>query len=84
MTALETGLMGLLAGVLSLPTGFLLAVILVDVINVRSFGWTMRLSASPVVFAQAVALSVLAAVLASAYPLWRMRWMSLSSALRQE
>ena len=84
LTSLETGLMGLLAGVLSLPTGFLLAVILVDVINVRSFGWTMRLSASPLVFAQAVALSVLAAVLASAYPLWRMRRMSLSSALRQE
>ena len=39
--------MGLLAGVLSLPTGFLLAVILVDVINVRSFGWTMRLAPRP-------------------------------------
>ncbi len=84
LTALETGLMGLLAGVLSLPTGLLLAVILVDVINVRSFGWTMQLGSSPAVFVQAVALSVLAAVLASAYPLWRLQRMSLASALRQE
>jgi len=31
--------MGLAAGLLSLPTGVLLARILIDVINVRSFGW---------------------------------------------
>src|SRR6185436_20008660 len=65
LTLLETGLMGLLAGVLSLPTGFLLAAILVDVINVRSFGWTMRLVASPEVFVLAVLTSVVAALAAS-------------------
>ena len=37
------------------PSGWLLAVILVDVINVRSFGWTMRLEADPWLFAQAFA-----------------------------
>jgi putative ABC transport system permease protein len=84
LTLLESGLMGLLAGVLSLPMGYLLAVILVDVINVRSFGWTMRLVASPSVFAQALLLSVLAALLASLYPLWRLQRLPLSSALRQE
>ncbi|HEY7514681.1 MAG TPA: ABC transporter permease, partial [Vicinamibacteria bacterium] len=84
LTLLESGLMGLLAGVLSLPMGLLLAVILVDVINVRSFGWTMRLVASPSVFAQALLLSVLAALLASLYPLWRLQRLPLSSALRQE
>ncbi len=81
---LESGLMGLLAGVLSLPTGFLLAVILVDVINVRSFGWTMRLVPGPWVFVQALLLSVLAALLASLYPLRRLERMPLSTALRQE
>jgi putative ABC transport system permease protein len=84
LTLLETGLMGLLAGVLSLPTGFLLAAILVDVINVRSFGWTMRLVASPEVFGEAVLTSVVAALAASLYPLWRLERMSLASALRQE
>jgi putative ABC transport system permease protein len=84
LTLLETGLMGLLAGILSLPTGFLLAAILVDVINVRSFGWTMRLVTSPWVFAQAVLTSVFAALLASVYPLWRLERMPLASALRHE
>jgi putative ABC transport system permease protein len=84
LTLLESGLMGLLAGVLSLPTGLLLAVILTDVINVRSFGWTMRLVSSPSVFAQALLSSVLGALLASLYPLRRLERMPLSSALRQE
>ena len=76
--------MGLTAGLLSLPTGLLLSSILVNVINVRSFGWTMRLQADPLVFAQALALSVAAAVLASVYPLLRLQRMPLAAALRQE
>lgn len=84
LTLLETGLMGATAGLLSLPMGFLLAVILVDVINVRSFGWTMRLAAEPMVFAQALAVSVAAALLASVYPLLRLRRLPLAAALRQE
>ncbi len=84
LTILETGFMGLTAGLLSLPTGFLLAAILVNVINVRSFGWTMRLQADPLVFAQALALSVAAAVLASVYPLLRLQRMPTAAALRQE
>jgi putative ABC transport system permease protein len=84
LTFLETGFMGMTAGLLSLPTGFLLAAILVNVINVRSFGWTMRLQADPLVFAQAFALSVAAAVLASVYPLLRLQRMPLAAALRQE
>jgi ABC-type antimicrobial peptide transport system permease subunit len=44
----------------------------------------MRLVASPSVFAQALLLSVLAALLASLYPLWRLQRLPLSSALRQE
>jgi putative ABC transport system permease protein len=84
LTLLETGLMGAVAGLLSLPLGWLLAVILVDVINVRSFGWTMQLEIDPWVFVQALAVSVGAAVLASVYPLLRLRSRSLAAALRAE
>jgi putative ABC transport system permease protein len=84
LTLLETGLMGALAGVLSLPLGWLLAVVLVYVIDVRSFGWTMRLELDGWLFAQAFALSVAAALLASVYPLLRLRRLSLAAALRQE
>ena len=81
---LETGLMGAVAGLLALPLGWLLALILVHVINVRSFGWTMRLDADPWLFAQAFLFAVGAAILASVYPLLRLRRRSLAEALRME
>jgi putative ABC transport system permease protein len=84
LTLLETALMGTVAGLLSLPLGWLLALILVDVINVRSFGWTMRLELDPWLFAEALGVSVGAAMLASVYPLLRLQRRPLAAALRQE
>jgi putative ABC transport system permease protein len=80
----ETGLMGLLAGVLAVPGGLMLAGILVFVINRRSFGWTMPIDPSPAILLQGVALSVLAAVLAGLYPAWRMARALPADALRDE
>jgi len=40
--------------ILSLPTGFCSPPSLVKVLNVRSFGWTMRLQTDPMVFVQAL------------------------------
>lgn len=80
----ETGLMGLLAGVLAVPGGLMLAGILVFVVNRRSFGWTMPIEPSPMILLQGVALSVLAAVLAGLYPAWRMARALPADALRDE
>jgi len=84
LVALETGFMGLAAGLLSLPTGTLLAAILVKVINVRSFGWTMALRLEPGVYAQALAISIAAALLAGIYPLVRLQRQPVAAGLRQE
>jgi putative ABC transport system permease protein len=84
LSLLETGLIGLAAGLLSLPTGLALAVILIEVINVRSFGWTMRMQLDPGVLVQAVVVSVLAALLASFFPARRLRRLGVAAALRQE
>jgi putative ABC transport system permease protein len=84
LTLVESGLVGLAAGLLSLPTGVALAAILVEVINVRSFGWTMPLELSPAVLVQAVALSVAASLVAAVYPVVRLQRMSVAAALRQE
>ena len=84
LVTVETGLMGLLAGVLAVPGGLLLAGILVFVINRRSFGWTMPIDPSPAILLQGVALSVLAAVLAGLYPAWRMARALPADALRDE
>jgi len=84
LTTSQTGLMGLVAGVLALPVGSVLALVLIFVINRRSFGWTLELELTPAIFVQALALAVGAAVLAAVYPAWRMSTSELPSALREE
>ena len=84
MVLAQTGLMGLWAGALSIPLGLALAAVLVFVVNVRSFGWTLAFVVSPSVLVQAVALAVGAALLAGAYPAWRMARTSPALALRDD
>jgi putative ABC transport system permease protein len=83
-TLIQTGLMGITAGALAMPIGLALALILIYVINVRSFGWTMQLTLPPEEFALAFAVAVLAAVLAGVYPARRLRRLQTAVALRQE
>ena len=80
----QTGLMGLVAGLLALPVGVLLAAVLVFVINRRSFGWTMPLDVRPGVLLQGLLLAVVAALLAGFYPALRMAGASPAEALRDE
>ncbi|MCX7669021.1 MAG: ABC transporter permease, partial [Anaerolineae bacterium] len=81
---LETGLMGAVAGLLAMPTGLTLALVLVYIINRRSFGWTLEFYADPAVFLQAMLLAVGAALLAGIYPAIRMGRMLAAEALRGE
>jgi putative ABC transport system permease protein len=81
---LQTGLMGAIAGLLSLPLGYALAYVLVFVINKRSFGWTLQLSVSTEILVQALVLAVGAALLAGLYPAWSMAQSSPATALREE
>lgn len=80
----QTGLMGLVAGVLSVPLGLALALLLIEVINRRAFGWTLLFDPSPAVWLQAVVLAILAALLAGLYPAHRMAQSSPALALREE
>jgi putative ABC transport system permease protein len=84
LTLLETGLMGAVAGLLAMPTGLVLALILVYVINVRSFGWTLQLHLEPGYFLQALVVALTAALLAGLYPARRIGRMVIADALRQE
>ena len=68
LTILETGLMGAVAGLLSMPTGYVLALILVFIINRRSFGWTLQMQVTLEPFIQAFVIALLAAILAGLYP----------------
>jgi putative ABC transport system permease protein len=81
---LETGLLGSVAGLLAIPTGYILAIILVYIINRRSFGWTLQLELDWLPFLEAFVVAVLAALLAGLYPAYRMGKMITSEALRSE
>jgi len=80
----QTSLMGLTAGILAAPVGIILALVLIHVINRRSFGWTLELSLDPALFAQSLLVAVTAALLAGIYPALRMGRTSPAHALREE
>jgi putative ABC transport system permease protein len=83
-TMIQTGLMGTVAGALALPIGLVLALVLVYVINVRSFGWTMQLTLQPGEFALAFAVAVISALAAGLYPARRLSQLVTARALRSE
>lgn len=80
----QTGLTGLIAGILSIPLGVAVAAVMVFVVNRRSFGWTIDLVLSPEALGQAVGIAVVAAVLAGLYPAHRMAATPPALALREE
>jgi putative ABC transport system permease protein len=84
LVMLESGLMGAVAGMLAMPTGFALSVILIYIINRRSFGWTLQMSIGWEPFVQALGVAVLAALLAGIYPARRLGRMLAAEALRYE
>jgi putative ABC transport system permease protein len=84
LVMLESSLMGAVAGMLAMPTGFALSVILIYIINRRSFGWTLQMSIGWEPFVQALAVAVLAALLAGIYPARRLGRMLAAEALRYE
>jgi len=82
LTLLETGLIGALAGLLALPTGYAVAQILLRLINRRSFGWTLQMHLEAQPFAQALLIAILAALLAGLYPAYRASRRSAADAMR--
>jgi putative ABC transport system permease protein len=84
LVTMQTGVMGLLAGVMAVPAGLLLAIVMIYVVNRRSFGWTLRLDLGPDIVLQAVGLAIAGALLAGLYPGLRMARTPPSEAIRSE
>ena len=84
LVSMQTGLVGLFAGLLSLPLGYALAYVLIYVINLRSFGWTLQMDVDLGILLQAVGLAVAAALLAGLYPAWQMANANPALALKEE
>ncbi len=80
----QTGLIGLVSGVLAVPMGLVLSVVMIYVVNKRSFGWTLDMQVGPDVLLQAIGLALAGALVAGLYPAWRMSRASPALALRGE
>jgi putative ABC transport system permease protein len=84
LVALETGLMGFVAGIFAMPTGYILSIILIYIINRRSFGWTLQMYVAPEPFIQAFVIALAASLLAGIYPSWRLLQRKTAEAIRYE
>jgi putative ABC transport system permease protein len=80
----ETGLLGFIAGVLAIPLGFVLAIILIYIINLRSFGWTLQMQVELGQIARAVLIALAAALLGGLFPARKISRMTVAEALHAE
>ncbi|HJU04902.1 MAG TPA: FtsX-like permease family protein [Nitrospiraceae bacterium] len=69
----ESAYLGLFGGILGVIAGILLSVLLIEVINKQSFGWTIQFTLSAGLLLQAVGLASLAALVGGYLPA---RWAS--------
>ncbi len=84
LLTLQTGTMGAIAGALSIPLGLVLAVILVYVINKRSFGWSLSFTVPPETLLESFVVAIVAAIIAGLYPSWRLSRSAPGESLRAE
>ena len=84
MVVSQTVVMGLIAGLLALPLGLVLAAILIFDINRLSFGWTLEWHLHPEVLIQALAFALVAALSAGLLPAYKMARTPPAAGLREE
>jgi putative ABC transport system permease protein len=80
----QTLLLGVSAALLAVPVGILIGVILIEVINPRSFGWTMTMLIEPGLIVKACAVALAAALAAGLYPSWHAARIEPADAMRYE
>jgi putative ABC transport system permease protein len=74
LALLDATALGLCAGFMALPVGAAVSWLLVNVVNVRAFGWTIAMSLDPILFVETMLVAGLAGLLAGLTPalrLWR-------------
>ena len=81
---IQTSAMGLAAGLLAIPLGLAMGDLLISVINLRSFGWTMPMRVQPQTLLSGILLAWIAALLAGLYPAARAAKAMPARALREE
>jgi putative ABC transport system permease protein len=80
----QTGFMGLVALIAAIPSGLLTALLLIDVINRRAFGWRIDIHLSVAQFTNALLLAIVAALVAGLYPSLRVARAPIAADIREE
>jgi putative ABC transport system permease protein len=80
----QTGFMGLVALLAAIPAGLLTALLLIEVINRRAFGWRIDVHLSVAQFVNALLLAIAAAVVAGLYPARRVARANIAGDIREE
>ena len=84
LVEIQTGVMGLIAGLLAIPMGLVMASVLILVINRRSFGWSLDFYMDPSILVQSLLLALGAALIAGLYPALKMARTPPALALRED
>ena len=84
LVMIETGLMGLLAGLFAIPVGYGLSLILVFIINKRAFGWSLQMQFDWIPFGVAMLVAISAALIAGFYPALRTSKLLTAQILREQ
>ena len=84
LVILEGMLLGLVAFGVACILGPVLALLLIHVINIRAFGWTIQFAMNAEIFIRVGVLALLISALAGFYPSLHARRLSISAALRAE
>jgi len=84
MVFLESGLMGGFAALIAVPAGTALALIMIYVINLRTFDWAIHFQMDIGAYLQIWWMALVAALLAAVYPMLRLKKISVAAAIREE
>ncbi len=71
LSLLQSVTMGLLAGLGAWLCGPVLAWVLIKVINLKSFGWSIDMHLNPMVFLSTLGIAAAASLVSGLYPAWR-------------
>ena len=80
----QSALMGLLSGIAAVPIGIAMAILLIEVINRRAFGWQMDIHIGLAGLGSAILLAITAAFCAGIYPALRAGRARPALAMREE
>jgi putative ABC transport system permease protein len=84
MVFFESGLMGVFAALAAVPAGTALALVMIYVINLRTFNWTIHFQMDTGAYFQIGWMALAAALLAAVYPMRRLKKISVAAAIREE